>query len=602
MKKSGKFAAVLMALLAASAFADGRSAETLFLSHVHRGGGARERPDNTLETFRWAWENGAGVECDCRLAGDGTPILLHDGNLLRTGRAKDRALLTNKVSNLSYAQITNADVGLYLGPRFRGQRVPRLEDVFAELKGHPRRLAFVDEKGIGPERLSAMAKSAGVFDQVWYTAGSYKQIRKWWDVSGGKSRFWINARRTCIDGGWRVDRSAEALAAAGRSVDKVLAPARAEGFKGVTLVNVAIAWDPDEEEPFLPSTAYLKALIAELHAKGVYFSAQMDFGGMTPDGYRAAWELGADCFCTDYPSAMFAAMAEIREGRPAVKRTASFRPVRTEPVPRDGIHLQGFDCDESGIYWGFGREVLKTDWSGRILAEGISRFEPDQGFGQKVRGHIGDVCVASGRVWATSWYMPPGKSGYANAVAEIQVFDARTMKRLDSRPMPCGVDGVTCLDGVFYSRHNWERASKGFFPDADPARAAVVIRWKDDFRTEDRRILFRTDGSPIDGGFQTMTAWNGLIWGCSYAGYDPSGENYPRHNRTFLCLPDGTPLAGCDLDGACGLAVVPRTIAGDRKLFIVGSNRAVKGADGTRRTVGLARYVEWRDGEFVPLR
>ena len=313
MKRTTAFAAILLAV---SALADGRSAETLFLSHVHRGGGAGERPDNTLETFRWAWENGAGVECDCRLAGDGTPILLHDGSLLRTGRAMDRALLTNKISNLSYAQITNVDVGLYLGRQFKGQRVPRLEDVFAELKKDSRRQVFVDEKGIGPERLSAMAKSAGVFDQVWYTAGSYKQIRKWWDVSGGKSRFWINARRTSIDGGRRIDRSAEALEKAARSVEKSLAPARAEGFKGVTLVNVAIAWDPDEKEPFLPSAAYLKALIAELHAKGVYFSAQMDIGGRRSDGYRAAWELGADCFCTDYPSAMFAAMAELGRGGP----------------------------------------------------------------------------------------------------------------------------------------------------------------------------------------------------------------------------------------------------------------------------------------------
>ena len=29
--------------------------DLLHLSHVHRGGGKLERPDNTLETFKWCW-------------------------------------------------------------------------------------------------------------------------------------------------------------------------------------------------------------------------------------------------------------------------------------------------------------------------------------------------------------------------------------------------------------------------------------------------------------------------------------------------------------------------------------------------------------------
>ena len=40
--------------------------DSLYVSHVHRGGGKYERPDNTLETFKWCWENGSALECDCR--------------------------------------------------------------------------------------------------------------------------------------------------------------------------------------------------------------------------------------------------------------------------------------------------------------------------------------------------------------------------------------------------------------------------------------------------------------------------------------------------------------------------------------------------------
>ena len=91
--------------------------------------------------------------------------------------------------------------------------------------------------------------------------------------------------------------------------------------------------------------------------------------------------------------------------------TAFGQPLRTativtEPIPRGKIHLQGFDCDENAIYWGFGQEVVKTDWNGKILAEGVSRFEPDQGFEKQVlKGHIGDLCVVNGKVYATSWYL-----------------------------------------------------------------------------------------------------------------------------------------------------------------------------------------------------
>ena len=59
--------------LALAAFAGPRTG-LLHLSHVHRGGGKLERPDNTLETFKWCWENGSALECDCRKTKDGVGI------------------------------------------------------------------------------------------------------------------------------------------------------------------------------------------------------------------------------------------------------------------------------------------------------------------------------------------------------------------------------------------------------------------------------------------------------------------------------------------------------------------------------------------------
>ncbi|MBQ7234911.1 MAG: twin-arginine translocation signal domain-containing protein, partial [Kiritimatiellae bacterium] len=70
----------------------------LYISHVHRGGGKSERPDNTLETFLWCWGNGSALECDCRCTSDGVGVMLHDDTLARTGRGISAALATNSVS------------------------------------------------------------------------------------------------------------------------------------------------------------------------------------------------------------------------------------------------------------------------------------------------------------------------------------------------------------------------------------------------------------------------------------------------------------------------------------------------------------------------
>ena len=43
----------------------------LYRSQIHRGGGTRSRPDNSLETFLWCWGRGFAPEADARLAKDG---------------------------------------------------------------------------------------------------------------------------------------------------------------------------------------------------------------------------------------------------------------------------------------------------------------------------------------------------------------------------------------------------------------------------------------------------------------------------------------------------------------------------------------------------
>ena len=299
-KRFGALAAVFLAVALAPFMAP--AALVPGLSHVHRGGGAKDRPDNTLETFRWAWENGAGVECDCRFTKDRVPIMLHDGTLRRTGRAEpgDEWILTNQVSRLAFDEVRRVDVGRYLGEEFAGERVPTLDEVLDAMEGHPTYTIFVDDKGVGPKFLAERADARGLLGQTFYTTCSYRDIVKWHELTGGrgKSRLWLGPGTRSHD--------AESVAKGEARCDKMLADARRGGWKGVTIVCIDVNYDGKAAEPFVPGEAYLRRLGAELRAHGVGFVAVPYQGGETEEVYGKLVEIGVDGLCTDFPKALFA--------------------------------------------------------------------------------------------------------------------------------------------------------------------------------------------------------------------------------------------------------------------------------------------------------
>ena len=80
--------------------------------------------------FRKALEAGTdGIELDARLTIDGQIVVMHDPTVDRTTNGK------GKVRNLSLAEIRSLDAGLKKGMVFENERVPLLEEVFAELGG-----------------------------------------------------------------------------------------------------------------------------------------------------------------------------------------------------------------------------------------------------------------------------------------------------------------------------------------------------------------------------------------------------------------------------------------------------------------------------------
>jgi glycerophosphoryl diester phosphodiesterase len=99
------------------------------LNFGHRGA-PTEAPENTLASFQRAREAGAdGVELDVMLCADGEVVVCHDFRVDRTTDGRGRVI------ELTLAQLSALDAGVWFGARFAGERIPTLCQV-AQWAGH----------------------------------------------------------------------------------------------------------------------------------------------------------------------------------------------------------------------------------------------------------------------------------------------------------------------------------------------------------------------------------------------------------------------------------------------------------------------------------
>ncbi len=108
---------------------------------AHRGASAHA-PENTLAAFERAIRDGAdGVDFDVWVCGSGEVVVTHDRKLeILTGRSGD-------VEKTPLKRLKTFDFGRFKGPRFRGERIPTLDEVL-ELCGHLE-LINIEIKGLG---------------------------------------------------------------------------------------------------------------------------------------------------------------------------------------------------------------------------------------------------------------------------------------------------------------------------------------------------------------------------------------------------------------------------------------------------------------------
>lgn len=231
---------------------------------AHRGL-LRHAPENTLANFRTCLELRIGFEVDVARSKDGHLVCVHDDTVNRTTNGRGR------VDSLTLAQLKNLDAGGWFDARFRGQRIPTLDEVFALLAKYPKApvLIAIDLKG-GDPRIEADIVTA---------ANKHAVLGRLLFI--GRAISTLDVRRRL------------------RHADPKTHVACVANNPSEFAASLA---DPDADwvyVRYLPS----KAAVAKIHASGKHcFIAEGSLvGGQFPNNWAKATAAGVDAILTDYP-------------------------------------------------------------------------------------------------------------------------------------------------------------------------------------------------------------------------------------------------------------------------------------------------------------
>ncbi|WP_282804173.1 glycerophosphodiester phosphodiesterase [Clostridium tetani] len=90
---------------------------------AHRGN-TKEAPENTISSIKQAIEVKSDyVEIDVRQTKDGEIIVFHDSNLKRMAK------VNKNVWEMNYEDIKNIDIGMHFHKKFKGEKIPLLQEV-----------------------------------------------------------------------------------------------------------------------------------------------------------------------------------------------------------------------------------------------------------------------------------------------------------------------------------------------------------------------------------------------------------------------------------------------------------------------------------------
>ncbi|MBP7934329.1 MAG: glycerophosphodiester phosphodiesterase family protein [Phycisphaerae bacterium] len=276
-----------MALLAAVVIGCGRHPSGVgdsgfaLIIQAHRGAG-NLAPENTLPTFELAWGIGTVPEADIRVTRDGVPVAFHDTHFGRLVKGASPVLQKKGVADLTWQELSALDVGAWRGDEFVGQRVPRMADVFAAMRGRPSRSLYMDIKKVPLDQLVALAREYGVEGQLIQASTKYDEVRAWKSLSPtSRTLLWMGGTEA--------------------SLGKRLEELRAVDFAYVDQLQIHVkVGDLKAEDPFVPSSAFLQSVGQELAARKILFQT-LPSGSSDPMAFHRLMDLGVNSFATDDP-------------------------------------------------------------------------------------------------------------------------------------------------------------------------------------------------------------------------------------------------------------------------------------------------------------
>jgi glycerophosphoryl diester phosphodiesterase len=118
-------------------------------------------PENTMAAFRAGLLSTADyVECDVRLCGDDTVVMMHDATVNRTTNG-DFYLREEP-----YSSIKKLDAGSWFNPEFSEEYVPTLREVFRLLKGRKRLVVDVKDPDMTYRLMQVLEEEGATKDDV----------------------------------------------------------------------------------------------------------------------------------------------------------------------------------------------------------------------------------------------------------------------------------------------------------------------------------------------------------------------------------------------------------------------------------------------------
>jgi glycerophosphoryl diester phosphodiesterase len=183
---------------------------------AHRGASC-DAPENTIPSFKLAWEQDAdAIEGDFHLTRDGQIVCIHDRDTKRlTGQRK-------VIKDCSLEELKSLDVGSWFGEIYKGTRIPTLSEVFSTM---PRGKGVFIEIKCGPEILINLLEEICIskvgWEDVVVISFNRKVIHELKVLAPHLKALWISSFRRRKNG---------VLAPSVASILKVLKMTHADGF------------------------------------------------------------------------------------------------------------------------------------------------------------------------------------------------------------------------------------------------------------------------------------------------------------------------------------------------------------------------------------